>query len=154
MPAPPASKPRWLQKVKAINEKIILSKSWTEGLQDSIIAADVITGLDLQQKNRIAFIILDSTLEIAYKEYLAKERRMGVKKFKEIVENRSSVQEEVFKYIDVDDDTKGKLHHYYILRNDLIHSRATPNILDTQVVEYRQIVERLLSDMFGLNFDV
>lgn len=153
LPTPPPSKPRWPQKVKSGNSSIIADKPWAEGLQDSIIAADLVSNTSLSQKNRISLIVLDSTLEIAYKDYLVNEQGMGAKPFKNICENRADVQKEVFKTITVTPATLKKINYYYKLRCDLIHQRVTPNISDQEIDDYRKIVEMLLNKMFGLNFN-
>lgn len=153
-PAPPASKPRWQQRVVKANELITSQKPWSSGLQDSIIAADVVSNLSLSHKNRISLIVIDSTLEIGYKEYLVNEQGIGSSAFKKIADNRTEVQKEVFKTIPVASVQEKKINHYYRLRCDLIHQRATPNISDADIQDYREIVENLLLKMFGLRFNV
>jgi len=152
LPTPPASKLRWHQKVTAANHALVDQKPWSEGLLDSVIAVDLIAKSSLTQKNRIAFLVLDSTVEIAYKEYLVNEVNIGNQKFKGIAENRADVQKEVAKHLKLDAKLIQKIDHYYKLRCDLIHQRATPNITDQQLEDYRSIVEDLLKQMFGLNF--
>jgi hypothetical protein len=154
LPTPPASKPRWAQRIIKANQRIIAKKIWAEGLQDSIIAADNISKTHLSQKNRIAIIILDSTLEIAYKEFLVNEVNIGMRKFSDICQNRFDVQKEVFKHIAITKTVEQQIDHYYRLRNLLIHQRATPNISDVDINRYRRIVEDLLRKMFGLRFQV
>ncbi len=120
---------------------------------DSIIAVDlVVKPSALTQKNRIALIVLDSTLEIAYKEYLVNEKNIGATRFRSIAENRTEVQKEVLKHLSISPATVRKIEHYYKLRCDLIHQRATPNVTDSQIEDYRKIVEQVLHDMFGLTF--
>jgi hypothetical protein len=46
----------------------------------------------------------------------------------------------------------GKIDHYYLLRNSLIHERATQQITDTQVSDYRKVIEKVLTLLFGLRF--
>ena len=127
---------------------------WTEGLQDSIIAADSIFKMHLSQKNRIALILLDSSLEIGYKEYLVNEINIGMQKFAGIAQNRTDVQREVFKHITVTSGVEKQINHFYRLRNDLVHQRATPNVSDADIIQYRKIVESLLRKMVGLKFNV
>ncbi len=148
LPIPPASKQKWHQKVIISNSVIVAQKPWVAGLLDSVIAADLIFKSALIQKNRICLIILDSTVEIAYKEYLVNEKAIGNQSFKNIAENRTSVQTEVAKSITIDIPI---MNYYYKLKCDLIHQKATANIIDTQIEGYRQIVEKLLKDMFGLD---
>ena len=152
LPTPPASKQKWFQKVLAVNAPILAQKPWAAGLVDSVIAADLIFKHSLSQKNRISLILLDSALEIAYKEYLVNERNIGGQPFKNICDNRADVQKELLKHISIPQETVQKIDHYYKLRCDLIHQRATPNITDPQVEDYRAIVEDLLQRMFGITF--
>jgi len=154
LPKPPASKPRWPQRLAKANKKVVDSKVWTQGLQDSIVAADAVIKMHLPQRNRVALIILDSTLEIAYKEYLVNEQSIGMTAFGKIAGNRTDVQKEVFKHITVPTATEKQINHYYLLRNDLIHRRATPTVSDTDIAKYRKIVEEMLKKMFGLRFNV
>lgn len=153
LPTPPASRQKWHQKVAITNAATVAQKPWTAGLLDSIIAVDLFFKNSLIQKNRICLIILDSTIEIAYKEYLVNEKNIGNKTFKNIAENRTDVEKEVLKHLSIDQATIQKINHYYKLRCDLIHQRATPNIIDDQIEDYRAIVEKVLGDMFGLSFN-
>lgn len=153
LPTPPASKPRWAQRVQKKNAATVKKKAWVEGLQDSIIAAEAVAKMHLKQKNRIALIILDSTLEIAYKEYLINEQNIGLNRFNTL-RNRPDIQREVFATISVSSTVEQQINHYYRLRNDLIHQRATPNVGEDDVIKYREIVENLLKKMFGLKFNV
>ncbi len=152
-PAPPAHKPRWQQRVTKVNEPVVAQKPWTVGLQDSIIIADIIAKLPFDQKSRVSLVVLDSTLEIAYKEYLVNEQGIGINAFKRL-NTRADIQDEVFKTIQVTPSTKKLIDHYYRLRNDLIHQRATPNIADSDIIGYKKIVEDLLDKMFGLKFQI
>ena len=152
LPTPPASKQKWHQKVANTNAAIVAQKPWTAGLLESVMAVDIFSKLSLTQKNRISLIILDSTVEIAYKEFLVNEKNIGTQIFKNIVENRTDVEKEVRKHINIDQTMIQKINHFYKLRCDLIHQRATPNITDPQIEDYRSIVEKLLHDMFGLDF--
>jgi histidine kinase/DNA gyrase B/HSP90-like ATPase len=154
LPTPPKSQTKWHQRVQAKNAKVVKQKPWTAGLQDSLVAVDILTKIDLAQKNRISLILIDSTLEIAYKEYLVNEQGIGIGKFKTIAENRTEVQKEILKTITIPAASVKKIDHYYRLRCDLIHQRTTPNVSDKDVSEYRIIVQNLLTKMFGLKFNV
>jgi hypothetical protein len=152
LPIAPASKQRWHVKVTLNNAAKLAQKPWTTGLLDSILAVDLISKQTFNQKNRISLIILDCTLEIAYKEYLVNEKNIGMTRFNAIADKRSDVEKEVCKYITISKKIIQKINHYYKLRCDLIHQRATPNVLDAQIDDYRTIVEGLLTKMFGLVF--
>jgi hypothetical protein len=152
LPTPPASKPRWHQKVTAVNKPVVDKKPWSVGLLESVIAADTISKMSLIQKNRISLIILDSTVEIAYKEYLVNEKKIGMTRFNAIAQNRAEVQKEVAKHLRLSAATLKKIDYYYKLRCNLIHQQATPAISDSDISVYRELVEKLLKRMFGLNF--
>jgi hypothetical protein len=152
LPTPPASKPRWHQKVTVANKPVTDKKPWSIGLLESVIAADSISRMQLSQKNRISLVILDSTVEIAYKEYLVNEKKIGVVRFNAIAQNRTEVQKEVAKRLRLSAATLKKIDYYYKLRCNLIHQQATPAISDPEIAAYREIVETLLKRMFGLNF--
>lgn len=152
LPKPPPSKFKWHEKVLASNATLLKTKPWAAGLLDSIIAADSIFKTSLSQKNRICLIILDSTLEIAYKEFLVNEKQIGIQSFNRIAQNRTLVENEVTTHLTISNSILAKIAFYYKLRCDLIHQRATPNITDTQIEDYRAIVEDLLQQMFGLDF--
>lgn len=151
LPTPPASKPRWHQKVKFLNRSVVDKKPWAVGLLESVIAADAIFRMSLSQKNRISLVILDSTVEIAYKEYLVAEKKIGMARFNSIAQNRADVQKEVAKHLRLGTATLKKIDYYYKLRCNLIHQQATPAISDSEILAYREIVEKLLKQMFGLN---
>jgi hypothetical protein len=152
-PSPPPSKQKWHQKACSGNASVVKDKPWAEGLLNSIVAVDLFyKNNSLRQKNRICLIILDSTVEIAYKEYLVKEQSIGATKFKNICENRADVEIEVLKTLSINATTLKKINHYYKLRCGLIHQMATQSVDDQDIEDYRSIVEKLLHDMFGLNF--
>jgi division protein CdvB (Snf7/Vps24/ESCRT-III family) len=48
--------------------------------------------------------------------------------------------------------TLNKINYYYVLRNSLIHQRATVLITDDQVQDYRETIERVLKKLFGVKF--
>ena len=152
LPTPPASKPRWHQKVTAANKPVIDKKPWSVGLLESVIAAEAISKMPLTQKNRISLIILDSTVEIAYKEYLVNEKKIGMTRFNAIAQNRAEVQKEVAKGLRLSVATQKKIDYYYKLRCNLIHQQATPAISDSEIAVYREVVENLLQRMFRLSF--
>ena len=102
LPTPPASKQKWHQRIAVANASVVAQKPWAAGLLDSVIAVDLLFKNSLNQKNRICFIILDSAIEIAYKEYLVNEKSIGARPFKNIAENRVDVQKEVLKYLSID----------------------------------------------------
>lgn len=156
LPPLPKSKPRYGDLVEKTNRRIAKEKPWTKGLYESIIAVDLITKQKLEQKNRISLILLDSTLEIAFKEFLVNDSGNSYSDAKlfDLFSNRSNVQKEVQKYINFNPELWKKIDHYYRLRNKLIHERATVGISDSQIEDYRRVVQKILNRLFKLRFSV
>jgi hypothetical protein len=154
LPPLPKSRPRYGEVVAQKNRTIAKRKPWTKGLYEGVIAADLIFKQKLEQKNRIALIVLDSTLEIAFKEYLVNESGSTYSdaKLLSIFGNRSAVHGEMKNYVSISKDTWKKIEHYYRLRCKLIHERVTVGISDQQLQDYRDIVEKVLRKMYKLKF--
>ena len=106
----------------------------------------------MKQKNRINLIILDSALEIAFKDYLINHKKLGITNFDRIKRNSTSVVNEVKKSRRINKNLWGKIEYYYKLRCDLIHERITPNVTEVQITDYRDVVEKCFNRLFGLNF--
>jgi hypothetical protein len=137
------------------NRRIAKQKPWTKGLVDAIIAADLIgKQRRLEQRNRIVLILLDSTLEIAFKEYLVHDsgQTYGDARLLSLFRNRGDVQNEIKRYVSIPAAIWNKIDHYYRLRNKLIHERATVGIGDFQVEDFRDVVERVLRKLYKLKF--
>jgi hypothetical protein len=156
LPPLPKSRPRFGEVITQKNRLIASQKPWTKGLYEGVIAADLIwKQKSLQQKNRIALIILDSTLEIAFKEYLVNESGVYYTdlQLQTIFSKRHLVHKEIQKYINTikPNDWK-KIAYYNNLRNKLIHERATVGFSDTELKDFRNVVESVLNKLYKLRF--
>jgi Histidine kinase-, DNA gyrase B-, and HSP90-like ATPase len=154
LPPLPKSRPRYGEIITQKNKKVAGRKPWTKGLYEGVIAVDLISKQRLEQKNRIALIVLDSTLEIAFKEYLVNESGTAYSdaKLLSIFGNRSSVHDEIKQFVTIKRDTWKKIDHYYRLRCKLVHERVTVGISDDQVQDFREVVETVLRKLYGLTF--
>jgi hypothetical protein len=154
LPPLPESKPRYSRVVQQKNEAISDRKPWTIGIYESIVAVDWVLKQNFTQKNRIALILLDSTLEIAFKEYLLNEsgQAYSAVRFQQLFSNRTDVQKEVAKFVAITQTAWRKINHYYRARNQLVHQRSSGAISDPEIANFRKTVERVLSKLFGLKF--
>ena len=136
------------------NRKTAKAKPWTLGLYEGIVAIDTIYRQRLKQKNRICFILLDSTLEIAFKEFLVKESShyYNDSQLLSLFKNRNDVEKEVQKYISIPQKLWQKIGHYYGIRCKLVHERATVGVADDQIEDYREVMEKVLKRLFHLKF--
>jgi hypothetical protein len=155
LPPMPKSRLRYGDKIKQANKEIGNQKPWTQGLYESIIAVDLITKQKLAQRNRITLIILDSTLEIAFKEFLVNESgaTYNDRRLLQLFSNRKEVQKEINKFVTIELKYWKKIDYYYWLRCKLVHERATVEIRDEQIEDYRKIVQKVLRRLFKLHFN-
>ncbi len=154
LPPLPKSRPRYGEIITQKNRQVARRKPWTKGLYEGVIAADIISKQRLEQRNRIALIVLDSTLEIAFKEYLVNESgtTYNDSKLLSIFKNRADVHKEIQKYVSIKADNWKKIDHYYRLRCKLVHERVTVGITDGQIEDFRELVERVLRKLYKLKF--
>jgi len=155
LPPLPVSRPRYGDIIKQKNKNIAKTKPWTKGIYEGIIAVDLIFKQNLEQKNRICLLLLDSNLEIAFKEYLVNEsgHPYNDQQLEHIFKNRYSVHDEVKKYIKIKQDIWKKLDYYYKIRCELIHKRSTATLSDDDVLDYRETVEAIFKKLYKLKFD-
>jgi len=156
LPPMPKSRPRYGEVVAQKNRQIAKRKPWTKGLYEGVIAADLISKQHLEQKNRIALIVLDSTLEIAFKEYLVNDSGSVYSdaRLLSLFSNRSNVQNEIKQHVRISKDTWKKIDHYYRLRCKLVHERVTVGINDDQLQDFREVVQGVLKKLYKLKFEV
>ncbi|UWQ32181.1 ATP-binding protein [Leisingera sp. M527] len=146
------------QKLLTLNQGTIARKPWTLGLVEAMGLVDIALDQGFETQNRTALILLDSNLEIGMKEFIVNDTKsFPPHKYKgnaltDILTNRTKVLNEVKSLLKIDGSTEAKLKYYYGLRNKLIHERASVQILDRDIVEYRGMVEKLLRAMFQIRF--
>ncbi len=153
-PPLPKSRPRYGDIITQKNKRLATQKPWTRGLYEGVIAADLISKQRLDQRNRIVLIVLDSTLEIAFKEYLVNDSgaRYSDSKLLQLFGNRTQVHSEVKRFAKISDVDWGKIEHYYRMRCKLVHERATIAVDDKAIQDFRSLVERVLGKLYGLSF--
>lgn len=136
------------------NQQLIKEQPWTVGLVEAIAAVDLIRRQKFQTKNRIALILLDSTLEIALKEFLVHTpgADLGGRTLEKLFERRGDVIKAIQRNVTIDPVTVRKIEHYYRLRNKLIHERATVEVTEEDIDYYAETVLRVLTLLFNLKF--
>jgi len=155
LPAIPKTRKDFKSLVLELNKALGHDKPWTRGLYESIIAEGVVAGqTSLSQKNRISLIVLDSTLEIAFKDYLAfgVKNPLGDDKLRELFENRTAVHQEVSKHLFHGQKIWQQIEYFYKLRCDLIHKRTSALISDDDLNDFRCVVKKVLSVAFKIQF--
>ena len=158
LPALPKVNRAHVEEVTARNKKQVARQPWTLGLVESMVAVDILVRQKLETKNRIALVLLDSTFEIALKEFIV--HRMDIfppniyndAKIQQIFSRRHEVIREIKPHVSVSDVVWQKAQHYYSTRNKLIHERATVSVTDSDITNYKESVAQVLSKLFELKF--
>ena len=124
------------------------------GILESIAAVDVITRQRFETRNRIALILLDSTFEIAVKEYIVHTNNLDLRgrSLAQIFENRDEAISIVGQKVELGGDNLRKISHYYLMRNKLIHERATVDVTRADISIYGETIRNSLNLLFDLEF--
>jgi Histidine kinase-, DNA gyrase B-, and HSP90-like ATPase len=152
-PKPKAVKHR-IDHLRENNQQIMRAEPWTVGLVESVAAVDMIRRQKYQTKNRIALLLLDSSLEISLKEFVVHTEGLdlGGKSLKQLIERRSQVLDVVRQKVSISPATVRKIEHYYRLRNQLVHERATVDVTEEDIENYTETVQQVLGVLFNLEF--
>lgn len=150
----------YLEELRQLNANKMNAIPATVGLVDAMGMVDVLTRQKLETRNRAALILLDSNFEIALKEFIVNSHKLfppsiyNDKHIKHLFGQRTSVINEVQAKVPtkITSAIVTKAAHYYGLRNKLIHERTTIPISDREVLDYRNVIERVLQALFGLKF--
>lgn len=155
---PSTRNPSHIEELKKRNKTLLSNEPWTLGLIEAMGVIDLIGRQKYETKNRVALILLDSNFEIALKEYIVNRKDLFPShKYTNVMlatlfRNRTNVIKEVQVHAKFPQKLLSKVSHYYDLRNNLTHQRASVLILDKQVEDYRKTIEQVLKKLFGVKF--
>ena len=159
LPALPRTRKKpYIERLKESNNRSLKRMPWVLGLVEAMGLVELISKQKVDTKNRTALILLDSNFEIGLKEFIVSrtdlfpEREYSNKKIAGMFKQRTTVINEVRKHVPLDQELLDKVRYYYRLRNNLIHERATVEISDTQVKDYRKVTEKVLKQLFNLKW--
>lgn len=155
---PSNRQPAHIDQLRILNKTTMAKKPWTIGLIEAMGILDVIEKQNIQTKNRIALVILDSNFEISLKEFIVSRKDLfPVTQYNDaaiaqLFKSRHNVIQTVTSKVTLPASLLAKVSYYYLLRNKLIHERATVGITDAQIADYKQVIERVLTKLFGIKF--
>jgi hypothetical protein len=149
----------WFDQVLSMNEKLLADQPWGLGLIESLGLTELISKQSkFETKNRVALILIDSTFEIALKEFIVSRpdlfppSKYNNTFIANLFSNRTNVISEVVAKAPIPQNLLNKVRYYYNARNALIHQRATVHITDRDVEEFEGSVEKILKILFKLRF--
>lgn len=146
---------KYSDQIRINNRQLGKDKPWTKGAYEGIIAVEELPKLKLDQNNRLSLLILDSTLEIAFKDFLIHEKKiqMSDMDLTKLMRNRSGVHNRVMKETNFEEGTWDRVEYFYQLRSDLIHKRSSGDIRDDELETFKETVQYILSELMNINFD-
>lgn len=152
LPPPPKSRLKLIDKVKQRNRLLARQKPWTIGIYEGLVGADIMRKQKLSTRNRQALVLIDTTLEIAMKDYLVHESGHYYPdgELEKIMKTRNRVHQEVRKYISFDDDFWKKINWFYSLRCKLVHERATADLSDEILDDFEAAAQLMLSKLHAI----
>ena len=155
---PRVRRPSRLEQLRTANKTLLQTQPWTVGLVESMGLLEVIQKQKLETRNRVALILLDSNVEIAFKEFVVHRQdlfpphKWGDAQILSLFQRRSNVIKEITPHVTLAPTILGKIAHYYGLRNKLIHERTTAAVTDKDVADYQNVVEKILTALFKMKF--
>jgi hypothetical protein len=154
LPPLPKVKKHRIDHLMVQNGQTLDDQPWTLGILEAIAAVEIISRQKLQTKNRIALLLLDSSFEIALKEFIVHTQGLnfGGRSLEKIFENRDEVISIVRQKITIHPKIIDKVKHYQLLRNKLIHERATVDVTDSDISNYMETIQHVLTLLFGMSF--
>jgi Histidine kinase-, DNA gyrase B-, and HSP90-like ATPase len=158
-PTLPRVNKAWVEHLTDMNKSVIDAQPWTLGLVEAIAATDVILKQRFDTKNRIALILLDSSFEIALKEFIVHRQDLFPPAtytdayIANLFRNRTNVVNAVKQAVpSIPQVHIDKARHFYLMRNKIVHERASVGVTDNDVASYRETVEAVLQVLFNLQF--
>jgi hypothetical protein len=154
---PRVNKPR-TERYKAVNKTQIQNQPWTLGLVESLAMVEVVERQRFETKNRISLILLDSTFEIALKEFIVHRQDLFPRmqysdaEIRRLFNQRHLVTNAILEKMPVLKPLFDTANHYNAMRNKLIHERATVDVADSDINNYRLTIQQLLTALFNLEF--
>lgn len=123
---------------------------WVIGLIDGLTATRLILNTNIESRNRLALILLDSTLEVAFKNYLTYVK--GIKKLPEnVLKNRGELHKVIKKHINFSKDVWDRIDYFYDKRNELYHEDVGKTLPDVSIFDFFNLVIMVIDKLFSIN---
>src|SRR3989339_1474 len=141
------------------NEKLFDSKPWLKGIFGGIETFEILNKKTFFGKNRYLLILLDSLLEISFKEFLVNNETNFYSDIQllNLFKQRHLVQNEIKRYPKgnkINRSEWNNINHFNRLRNKLIHERVTAEILEEDIIKFYEIIKSVLTKIFGFDFKI
>jgi hypothetical protein len=127
-----------------------MKQPYIHGIIDTLAGATLIRQFDVQHKNRLGVILLDSAFETACRAYLKYVAKIPLSDSHQ--QRHTLVKTIKSKLTDIDQDVWDKIDWYYTeIRCDFYHQSAGKTIIDTLYLDYKDIVEFVIDRALGIH---
>jgi hypothetical protein len=138
--------------------EVYRQKPWARGLVETLTAVKLLRHSSIETKNRQALILLDSALEIGFKNFLIYEKEIKLEKDNPVLQYRDKLHkvvaektEGLFGEGDWSDQKVWKLiGFYYEARCDLYHEIAEKTLSDSSINDFYDLVAFVLDKLFAI----
>lgn len=139
--------------------EVYRQKPWARGLVETLTAVKLLRRSSIETKNRQALILLDSALEIGFKNFLKYEREIPLEKDNALLQYRDKLHKAVadksqglFTEGEHTDEKVWKLiGFYYEARCDLYHEIAEKSLSDSDINNFYELVTFVLDKLFVIH---
>ena len=152
VPQLPPGKKSQAEALLSQNKNVIRKCPWARALVENIYVVDLILKkFKLENKNRFALLLLDTCLEVALRDYLF---RVTEKKFNREQRNQLSHRENLVSAVrdnsNLPKETWKSIEFFYEMRCALYHETASPEVTDSDIESFRELVAAVLLELHGL----
>ena len=123
---------------------------WVFGLIDGVAASNLIRESLIEHKNRIAFIILDSTLEQIFKKYITNVKKINNVQDSTKWEKREFLIKLMKNKTDFAKETWDDVDFFYNIRTGLYHEESEKTVTPSIVGKFQELVEYFINELFGV----
>lgn len=122
---------------------------WALGLIEALKCVGMIRASNLQTKNRLAMLMLDSTLEIAIRQYLTNVKKITLDDKQH--RHRDTLIRIAKGHIDLEAEVWDHLKYFWMTRNPQYHQEANVVVTDVVFGEFQDIVSHILKILYGID---
>lgn len=156
LPPIPKIEKKTSEKIKSLNAVLANSEPWVIGTYETIMISEHLKIKNYETKNRIILILIDSSIEITFKDYLTYKVQAHYTnaQLTSIFEKRHLVVAEVKKHSSVLITPKEwtQLSYFYGLRCDLTHKRSSAAVSDSDINMFIKLGKRIHHKLLGIQY--
>ncbi|MEI7014625.1 ATP-binding protein [Leptospira licerasiae] len=156
LPPIPKSEKKGSEKIKKLNATLADAEPWVIGTYESVMVSEHLKVKNYETKNRIILILIDSSIEITFKDYLTYKvsTHYTNAQLTSIFEKRHLVIAEVKKHCLnlITPKEWTQLSYFYGLRCDLTHKRSSAAISDSDINKFIKLGKKIHHKLLGIQY--